>query len=236
MYIYEPIFKIERQNFCQNVPSTIRSIENFGFNDELKVISFVKLLIFGEMLMNGQIDHFPTNLEAKDYLAKNPNLDFSYINEKLQKYYLRNKRIFFKKIKTLIIDNRELEILNSFSKELDDVFTTLALVNYSSIKNLNPEEKLELIKNGGFKQIRILGTNHILMKIQLNNLRKELALLREEKGLLNEKYKILLLCGNHKNNKLFNEDQMKECDHMYELTKLIMPEEVKDDHIIFSKN
>lgn len=235
VYTYEPLAKIEKQDFCQDEAGIVRSIEDFGFKSEVKVTNFVKLLIFGKMLLTGSADHFPTDLEAQNYIINNKNLNFSSINDKLQKFYLRNRKILFKNIKTLITNDQELEILNNFSKDLDNVFGVLELTSYSSIKNLTPNEKLDLIKQGGFKQVRVLGTNHILMKVQLNNLKEELAILKEE-GLLNEKYKILLLCGNHKNNKLFNEDQKKECDHMYELSKAIIPSEVDDDRIILTKS
>lgn len=223
-------YNIPIQERCSKEITTIKSIEVLGFSDEKSQLSFIKLLIFGEDFFKGKVNHFPTSFEAIKFLEENQNLNIDFINEKFQKYYLRLKKTFFSRnIKQLIADENEINLLQEFKNELDDVFFSMKITEKSTINNITDKQVENIINQNGIKQIRVLGTNHILMREQLIGLRDELDILKEKK-LLNKNYKILLLCGNHIN-RGFKEDYFSECKHMRNLIVEILPDESNDNRI-----
>lgn len=230
LYYFNQNYNIPIQERCSKEITTKKSIELLGFSDERSILSFIKLLIFGENLLKGKIEYFPTDFEAIEFLEKNQNLNMDFINKKFQKYYLRLKRIFiFKKIKLLITDKKETDLLQKFKNELDDLFFSMKITEKSTINNITDKQVKNIINQNGIKQIRVLGTNHILMREQLIGLGSELNILKEKK-LINKNYKILLLCGNHIN-RVFKEDYFSECKHMKNLINEILPDEYNNDKI-----
>lgn len=230
LYYFNQNYNIPTQKRYLKEITTKKSIELLGFSNEKSRLSFIKLLLFGESLLEGKVDHFPTDFEAISFLKENQNLSINYINEKFQKYYLRLKRIFiFKKIKSLITDKKETDLLQKFKNELDDIFFSMKITEKSTINDITDEQVENIVNQNGIKQIRVLGTNHVLMREQLIGLRNELDILREKK-LLNKNYRILLLCGNHIN-KGYKEDYFSECKHMKNLSYEILEDESNSDRI-----
>lgn len=181
LYCFNQSYNIPIQERCSKEITTKKSIELLGFSDERSMLSFIKLLIFGENLLEGKVEYFPTDFEAIKFLEKNQNLNIDLINKKFQKYYLRLKRIFiFKKIKLLITDKKETDLLQKFKNELDNLFFSMKITEKSTINKITDKQVKNIINQNGIKQVRVLGTNHILMREQLIGLRSELNILKEK--------------------------------------------------------
>jgi hypothetical protein len=127
------------------------------------------------------------------------------INKILQSLFLRDKRILLvKNIKMPITDKTELEKINLCSDKLFELFEAFKLI--TEINNTN--KKL-------IHQVRFLGTNHILFKMQVEAFIKAVS---ENKIILAPQCKILLLGGDHIN-KGFKEDKLPEIQHMRNIIK-----------------
>lgn len=196
----------------------LQSFENLGL-DGKNIHNIIKLIILTDKIKNNQeITSFPTESDVNEYLLNNQDLSTKAINYILQNNFMREIKIMcgLFKIKTMILDEEEQKLLNSYKKEIKDIFVEMEFS--TDLNNLNKER----IEQNKISQIRILGTNNILLEPQLNTLKMELKKLEEE-NLLQQDYKILLLGGKHTNSE-FGEDMESEIAMMQKLSNEILGE------------
>lgn len=206
-----------KQFIIQN--NILQSFENLGIEGE-NIHNIIKLIILTEKIKNNQIiTSFPSEEEVNEYLLNNQELSTQAINKILQNNFMREIKIIcgLFKIKTMILNEEEQRILNVYKKEIKNIFVEAGFS--TNLNDLNKEQ----IKQNKISQIRVLGTNNILLEPQLVTLKKELKKLQDE-NLLHNDYKILLLGGVHTNSE-FNEDLEPEIEMMYKLSNKILGKE-----------